>query len=348
MAHIDSLLKFIVQKEAQTGWLLSDAPSQFATRSGTQSGPTLTSAQIQALITEIAPEPARAALQETGATQFDHASPLGTFTIHVQRDGEGWQVAVSPHQTVPAPPQPTYAAPAQSVPAYGAATPQQGYYPPQGQQPHAYSQGGPAQGGYQQGSHPQGGYPQGGYPQGGYAQGAQGYGAPPSDPAPKSSRSALAVVGIIGAIGCGGFLLVSIIVTVLFGPVFSRARENAQRASCQSNLKQIGLATLQFTQDHQQRLPAGTSMSQWQTQLLPYTKSSTLFRCPAEPNADGYAVNPRLSAVSLAQLNAPERTVVMYEHKDRHLGGCNILFADGHVRWYRDAEADSLISAPIT
>jgi prepilin-type N-terminal cleavage/methylation domain-containing protein len=39
--------------------------------------------------------------------------------------------------------------------------------------------------------------------------------------------------------------IISLLAAILF-PVFARARENARRASCQSNLKQIGLAFEQY------------------------------------------------------------------------------------------------------
>src|SRR5205809_4233116 len=48
--------------------------------------------------------------------------------------------------------------------------------------------------------------------------------------------------------------IIAILAAILF-PVFSRARENARRASCQSNLKQIGLGFLQYAQDYDERLP---------------------------------------------------------------------------------------------
>src|SRR5690606_6779733 len=50
--------------------------------------------------------------------------------------------------------------------------------------------------------------------------------------------------------------IIAILAAILF-PVFARARENARRASCQSNLKQIGLGLMQYTQDYDERLPAG-------------------------------------------------------------------------------------------
>jgi prepilin-type N-terminal cleavage/methylation domain-containing protein/prepilin-type processing-associated H-X9-DG protein len=47
--------------------------------------------------------------------------------------------------------------------------------------------------------------------------------------------------------------IVAILAAILF-PVFSRAREKARQASCASNLKQIGLAGLQYAQDYDERL----------------------------------------------------------------------------------------------
>ena len=51
--------------------------------------------------------------------------------------------------------------------------------------------------------------------------------------------------------------IIAILAAILF-PVFGRARENARRSSCQSNMKQIGLAFAQYTQDYDERLPLST------------------------------------------------------------------------------------------
>src|SRR5476649_2802466 len=48
--------------------------------------------------------------------------------------------------------------------------------------------------------------------------------------------------------------IIAILAAILF-PVFARARENARRASCQSNLKQIGLGITQYCQDYDERMP---------------------------------------------------------------------------------------------
>ena len=52
--------------------------------------------------------------------------------------------------------------------------------------------------------------------------------------------------------------VVSILAAILF-PVFQKVRENARRATCQSNLKQIGLAFDQYVQDYDEAYPNGCS-----------------------------------------------------------------------------------------
>ena len=52
--------------------------------------------------------------------------------------------------------------------------------------------------------------------------------------------------------------IISVLAAILF-PVFSRVRENARRATCQSNLKQIGLAFDQYVQDYDESYPNGCS-----------------------------------------------------------------------------------------
>ena len=89
--------------------------------------------------------------------------------------------------------------------------------------------------------------------------------------------------------------IIAILAAILF-PVFARARENARRASCQSNLKQIGIGLMQYTQDFDERLPyvecfgTGTSTSfvsntlLWPDVVQPYIKSVQVFVCPSAKN----------------------------------------------------------------
>src|SRR5690606_39589920 len=80
--------------------------------------------------------------------------------------------------------------------------------------------------------------------------------------------------------------IIAILASILF-PVFARARESARRASCQSNLKQIGLAMMQYTQDYDEKyLPYQVEASSTHTDgkqglgetfvsvLQPYIKST--------------------------------------------------------------------------
>ena len=112
--------------------------------------------------------------------------------------------------------------------------------------------------------------------------------------------------------------IIAILAAILF-PVFARARENARRAICMSNLKQIGLGVMQYTQDYDEHYsPAydGTYTPQvynpqntpgtpgtiyatngtvgyisWMDLIFPYVKSVQIFQCPSQPSgaAVGYA-----------------------------------------------------------
>jgi prepilin-type N-terminal cleavage/methylation domain-containing protein len=48
--------------------------------------------------------------------------------------------------------------------------------------------------------------------------------------------------------------IIAILAAILF-PVFARAREKARQTSCVSNLKQVALASLMYTQDYDECPP---------------------------------------------------------------------------------------------
>lgn len=114
--------------------------------------------------------------------------------------------------------------------------------------------------------------------------------------------------------------IIGILASILF-PVFARAREQARKAACQSNLKQIGLAIAQYTQDYDETYPIGrfaitppsTSFTYWYTVIEPYTKSSQLFICPSagkvtnssgvQIGSGGYGWNIRGTGTSTANRN---------------------------------------------
>ncbi len=91
--------------------------------------------------------------------------------------------------------------------------------------------------------------------------------------------------------------IIAILAAILF-PVFGRARENARRSSCQSNLKQIGLGLIQYSQDYDEmlvadwyapgNLPGDTERQstpnaqyKWMDAAYPYIKSEQVFTCPS-------------------------------------------------------------------
>ena len=84
--------------------------------------------------------------------------------------------------------------------------------------------------------------------------------------------------------------IIGLLAAILF-PAFSRARENARRASCQSNLKQIGLALTQYTQDYDEQYPItgytyGTFPPTYGLERIgAYTKSDQIMRCPSDPSS---------------------------------------------------------------
>ena len=93
--------------------------------------------------------------------------------------------------------------------------------------------------------------------------------------------------------------IIAILAAILF-PAFARARENARRSSCQSNLKQIGIGMLSYAQDYDETMLIdsygwnGTyNVGDWMHTIQPYTKSYQVFKCPSDTHkVVGHDVNP--------------------------------------------------------
>jgi prepilin-type N-terminal cleavage/methylation domain-containing protein/prepilin-type processing-associated H-X9-DG protein len=208
--------------------------------------------------------------------------------------------------------------------------------------------------------------------------------------------------------------IIAILASILF-PVFGRARENARRSSCQSNMKQIGLGILQYSQDYDEKYPmyrVGNWVADkaygWADAIQPYLKSEQIFQCPSDinpvptvdyrPRQAGFtdyvystclgsspqstAGNAAGSGIPLSMVQSPALTMMAIDGKaihlntgsnvegngsarmatrgsgtvgfansanfdtDRHLGGANLLYADGHVKWQKgqDGKTDSWAS----
>jgi prepilin-type N-terminal cleavage/methylation domain-containing protein/prepilin-type processing-associated H-X9-DG protein len=83
--------------------------------------------------------------------------------------------------------------------------------------------------------------------------------------------------------------IIAILAAILF-PVFARARENARKTSCSSNVRQLCLGALMYAQDYDELLPCDyyACNSSWTHarlvgQILPYIKNVGIFYCPSAP-----------------------------------------------------------------
>jgi len=91
--------------------------------------------------------------------------------------------------------------------------------------------------------------------------------------------------------------IIAILAAILF-PVFAQAREKARSAACLSNMKQIGMSLVMYTQDYDEmsvwffkcrklqalRLQTGRCVplwGYWYFSLYPYVKNWPVFGCPS-------------------------------------------------------------------
>ena len=176
--------------------------------------------------------------------------------------------------------------------------------------------------------------------------------------------------------------IIAILAAILF-PVFARARENARRASCQSNEKQIALGFKQYIQDYDEKYPTiGPNSTNgilgnaggWADSLQSYLKSSQIFQCPSEtnpyvstnPEQVDYGFNATVAGNSEATFNNSSNTVLQFEgnqeaataltasasatttiqvYVGRHLDGSNYSFVDGHVKWLQSTRFPQTVPA---
>ncbi len=166
--------------------------------------------------------------------------------------------------------------------------------------------------------------------------------------------------------------IIALLAAILF-PVFARARENARRATCQSNLKQIALGTRMYTQDYDELFPNHVYPSPtygWVGVLQPYLKSEQIFQCPSSttPPPTDATLDARLNSATgditdyyyNFNLGQQNESILAYSSntimngdgvggkadynrtsgngsggEGRHLEGGVYSFADGHVKWLK-------------
>jgi prepilin-type N-terminal cleavage/methylation domain-containing protein/prepilin-type processing-associated H-X9-DG protein len=133
--------------------------------------------------------------------------------------------------------------------------------------------------------------------------------------------------------------IIAILAAILF-PVFAKAREKARQTSCLSNLKQLGLAIMQYAQDYDEGLPMAAYYAAdfsveyaWDVSytyatgasvpgaIVAYVKNMQINRCPSFKLTDvardytGYAYNATylgcVPPASLGDVQDPSGTVML-------------------------------------
>ena len=122
--------------------------------------------------------------------------------------------------------------------------------------------------------------------------------------------------------------IIAILAAILF-PVFARARENARKANCQSNLKQIGTAMAMYVQDYDEQYswcccpssatpalrlaPGWCPWGSYDGLYQPYIKNSGVWVCPSAPalGRNAYAISRSLGPAALATLTYPAQRAIV-------------------------------------
>jgi len=138
-------------------------------------------------------------------------------------------------------------------------------------------------------------------------------------------------------------LAVLAIICVLVGITMAaatKARQKARATFCLNQIRQIGMALGQMS-DH--GIPGD-----WPSRVANWHLKQERLLCPEGPQDGGtnYGLNKHLVGRPTGNLDTA-RTVLLYESRragdwvvgdepdvdNRHLGGCNYVFLDGHARW---------------
>ena len=131
------------------------------------------------------------------------------------------------------------------------------------------------------------------------------------------------------------------------------AMKVSRETSCRSNLKQLGTAMEMYLQDYDNTFPPA---NRWESALRPYIGTPRI--CPAVKQGSGYGMNKALSGRKLDEVDAPSKTVAIFETDapgpsffgdatdvatQRHGGRPSVVFADGSTPTYPNPNRKELI-----
>jgi prepilin-type processing-associated H-X9-DG protein len=154
----------------------------------------------------------------------------------------------------------------------------------------------------------------------------------------------------------GGALLLILLLVVVLLPPLSRAREQANRVKCASNLRQLGQAMFIYASVN------GGAFPDKLDKLLSYIGAAT-FVCPSGDDDPAPGATPQIQAnnlyagghlsyvyvgAGLSTTTGPgtsSTTVVLYEPLTNHNEGVNVLYADGSVSFLPRAAAQAMIAS---
>lgn len=145
--------------------------------------------------------------------------------------------------------------------------------------------------------------------------------------------------------------IVAILAALLF-PVFSSAKEAGKKTACLSNVRQLSLGVILYTNDDDGVLPPladETNAVLWTDRIQPYTRTTQINVCPSDPGARvSYGLNQLVfndlfgateppAFLSIDSFRYPAETVMMAELgteddlKTARKGGLKLVVPDDDI-----------------